>query len=152
MKKIVHLWDQCGYVSKVSRFEVPGFEVECFWKYTDFGYVSRIIRRSDEFAHSINSRIRSRRAIEASNFLNLNLRYFESQSRFIQNLSKSNCYFEIHDLQLIERFPHLIERFIVHAHGSGVRSIGLHGSVTDTTSETVLDHFPQKRASLGLCS
>jgi hypothetical protein len=135
MKKIVHLWDQCGYVREVSRMEVPGFQVEKFWKYKDFGHISRIIRRTEEFAQSFYSKNGTALGFKVSNYMNLNLHYFELQTKFIQSLSKSNCYFEIHDLQLIERFPHLAERFIIHAHGSGIRSIGLHGAITDTTSE-----------------
>jgi hypothetical protein len=57
------------------------------------------------------------------------------QSYFIRSNAKKNCYFEIHDSQLIERFPNLVERFIFHLHGSEIRSIGLDGEIIETTTE-----------------
>jgi hypothetical protein len=133
--KVVHLWDQCGYVKAALNFQIPDFDLHCFPKYQDYGLFTKMIPRQERFFRNIDSQMNSKRISKYMWKTKIDEVYFSLQTSYIKKMARTNCYFEIHDFQLVERFPHLVDRFIFHAHGSEIRSMGINGEVIEQTSE-----------------
>ncbi len=113
--KIVHIWDQASYVENLMKIQnIKNVEMERFPKLPDFGLAEKIVSNS---------------------FKSIPYLYSHALDSFIRRKAIQNTYFEFHSVTLLEKYPELIPRTVLHIHGSEVRRTNELGLSEDTTSE-----------------
>jgi hypothetical protein len=113
--KIVHIWDQASYVENLMKIQnIKNVEMERFPKLPDFGLAEKIVSNS---------------------FKSIPYLYSHALDSFIRRKALQNTFFEFHSVTLLERYPQLIPRTVLHIHGSEVRLTNDFGLSEDTTSE-----------------
>lgn len=114
--EIVHLWDQASYAENLSSYG-NGFKLnhQRFSKLPDFGWGNTLVKASGK---------------------SIPFLYGKSLDAFVKYKTKKNCIFEFHSISLLQRFPNLYGRSILHVHGSEIRSFGSLGEALDVTSSS----------------
>lgn len=112
--RIVHVWDQASYAKHLTSYssdhDYPNYR---FPKLPDFGLSHAVVSTSGKIIPYL---------------------YGKSLDFFIASLAKTNCVFEFHSIALLQKFPELVDRSILHVHGSDVRSFSSEGEVIDSTT------------------
>ncbi len=113
--KIVHIWDQASYVENLMKIQnIKNVEMERFPKLPDFGLAEKLVSNS---------------------FNSIPYLYSHALDSFIRRKALQNTFFEFHSVVLLEKYPELIPRTVLHIHGSEVRRTNELGLSEDTTSE-----------------
>lgn len=133
--KILHLWDQCNYVRNMKNYKLDGISFGHFPKFSEYGLMELLMERNYEYLTSMSQKIPSKNYTSAINRLRLRSIYVDLQTKYINYNSKKNVMFEVHDFQILERFPELAHRFIFHVHGSELRKISHNGEIVEIANE-----------------
>lgn len=113
--RIVHIWDQASYAENLMKIQnIKNVEMERFPKLPDFGLAEKIVSNS---------------------FKSIPYLYSHALDSFIRRKVLQNTFFEFHSVALLEKYPELIPRTVLHIHGSEVRRTNEFGLSEDTTSE-----------------
>lgn len=147
--RIVHLWDQCGYVPIVKNINIESYIFKSFFKFKEYGVIEKLSNKTNNQPLT-NLQTRSVKSNLVKKRLEINRLYLDAQTAFIKREMRSNSYFEIHDWQLVERFPNLVSRFIFHAHGSEIRRIERGPVIVDTVNE--ITEYGLRNSALSLYS
>jgi hypothetical protein len=123
--RIVHVWDQASYAKHLASYSRDhNYPNHRFPKLPDFGLGHAVVSTSGKSIPYL---------------------YGKSLDFFIASLARTNCVFEFHSIALLQKFPELVERSILHVHGSEVRSFTSEGGVIDSTTsidQSIIKNVP----------